>query len=69
MKRKITIFAVFVFLVFFLSTEGWGADWKSFGKDADNNEWYYDIQSISRDQDTVKVWTKIVLSIKQSQTL
>lgn len=47
-----------------LCSFGYGADWKSIGKDADNNEWFYDIQSISRDQDTVKVWTKIVLSDK-----
>lgn len=47
-----------------LSSVVYGADWKSIGKDTDNNEWFYDTQSISQEQDTIKVWTKIVLSDK-----
>jgi len=57
--RKILIGTMLLIL---LSSVGYGADWKSFGKDADNNEWFYDIQSVSRDQETAKIWTKIVLS-------
>jgi len=46
----------------FLSSVGYGADWKYIFKDADNNEWFYDTQSISREQDTIIVRTKKVLS-------
>ena len=60
--RKIILTTMVVLMLF--SSGGYGADWKSFGKDANNNEWFYDTQSISREQDTVKVWTKIVLSDK-----
>ena len=59
--RKIILTAIALML---LSSFGYSADWKSFGKDEDNNEWFYDTQTIARDQDTIKVWTKIVLSDK-----
>lgn len=52
-----------------LSSVVYGADWKSIGKDADNNEWFYDTQNISRGLDTVKVWTKVVLSDKAKADL
>jgi len=50
-----------------LSSVGYGADWKYIFKDADNSEWFYDTQSISLSQDTVNVWTKIVLSDKAKE--
>jgi hypothetical protein len=62
MKGKITIFAVFGFIIFFFSMEGYGADWKHYATDSDANNWFYDTQSISRGQDTIIVRTKEVLS-------
>jgi hypothetical protein len=47
-----------------LSLLGYGADWKFFNSDANGNLWFYDAQSISREQDSVKVWVKFVLSDK-----
>src|SRR4030042_187033 len=61
MIRKI-ILATIALMV--LSSVGYGADWKYFDKDADDNLWFYDTQSISREQDTVRVWVKFVLSDK-----
>ena len=56
-------FAVLGFIVFF-AIEAQAADWKYFSSDADDNLWFYDTQSISREQDAVRVWVKFLLSDK-----
>ena len=56
------VLAVLGLMVVFFSTEGWSADWKHFRTDKNNNEWFYDAQSISREQDIIIVQTKEVLS-------
>ena len=45
-----------------ISSVGYGADWKYFDTGGDGNTYFYDTQSISREQDTVRVWVKFVLS-------
>jgi len=40
------------------------ANWKFLGTDVSGNNWFYDPQSVSRGQDTIEVWNKIVLSDK-----
>jgi hypothetical protein len=45
-----------------LSSVGYGADWKHLTTDEIGDQWFYDTQSVSRGQDTTKVWVKIVLS-------
>jgi hypothetical protein len=57
--RKIILTTIVLTL---LSSVGYGADWKYFCTDKKNNEWFYDTQSISREQDTIIVRTKEVLS-------
>ena len=61
-KMRKTIFTTMLLL--FLSSVVYSADWKSFGSDANNNEWFCDTQSISREEDTTIVRTKVVLSDK-----
>lgn len=58
--RKIILGTMFLML---LSSIGYGADWKYFSN-SDSGDWFYDTQSISREQDTVRVWVKFVLSDK-----
>jgi hypothetical protein len=57
--RKIIIITI---VLLFLSSVGYGEDWKHFYTDANKNEWFYDTQSIPREQDTIIVRTKKVLS-------
>ena len=47
-----------------LSSVGYGADWKYYTNDADGSTYFYDTQSVSREQDTTKVWVKELLSDK-----
>lgn len=59
--KNILILAVFGFIVFF-AIEAQATDWKYYCTDAKGGDHFYDTQRISRGQDTVKVWTKNVLS-------
>jgi hypothetical protein len=45
-----------------LSLVGYGADWKCFGKSPTGSYHFYDTQSISRGQGTIKVRTMTILS-------
>ena len=63
-RRYGVIFTVLGFIVLFFSMEGWGADWKYFRTDEKNNEWFYDAESILREQDIIIVRTKEILSDK-----
>jgi hypothetical protein len=45
-----------------LASVGYGADWKHFITGAKGNDWFYDTQSVSREQNTIIVRTKEVLS-------
>ena len=56
-------FLIFLF-VMVLGSPALGADWKYFEKSSDGDLWFYDTQSISREQDTIRVWVKFVLSDK-----
>ena len=47
-----------------LSSVGYGADWKYYSKDVDGSSSFYDTQSVSRGENTIKVWGKAVLSDK-----
>ena len=57
--RKLILTAM---VLMFLSSVGYGADWKHYATDSSHNDWFYDTQSISRGQDTIIVRTKEVLS-------
>jgi hypothetical protein len=59
--QKVILTTIVLMLI---SSVGYGADWKYFNSDADDNLWFYDTQGISREQDTVRVWVKFVLSDK-----
>ena len=47
-----------------LSSVVYGADWKYYSKDVDGSSSFYDTQSVSRGENTIKVWGKAVLSDK-----
>ncbi len=47
------IFAVSVFIAFFLCKQGWGADWKYIDKDSQNNVWEIDTASISHQPNNI----------------
>ena len=49
-------------VLMFLSSVGYGADWKHYATDSSHNDWLYDTQSISHGHDTITVRTKEVLS-------
>jgi hypothetical protein len=59
--RKV-IFATMVLML--LSSIGYGADWKYYFTDKTQNKWFYDTQSVFREQETTKVWVKDMLSNK-----
>jgi hypothetical protein len=62
-SKRIILANIFLFILV-LSSSTLAADWEYFCTDADDNRWFYDPTSIAREQGTVKVWTKIVLSDK-----
>ena len=47
-----------------LSSVGYGEDWKHYGT-GESGDWFYDTQSISQGEETVKVWIKTKLSDKE----
>ena len=57
--QKVILTTIVLMLI---SSVGYGADWKYFDTGGDGNTYFYDTQSISREQDTVRVWVKFVLS-------
>lgn len=57
--KKTTFLAVIVLIL--LSSVGYGAEWKYFCTHG-GSDWFYDTQSVSRGQKTIKVWTKEVFS-------
>jgi hypothetical protein len=63
-KRHGVILAVIGYIVFFFCMEGWGADWKSLGKN-DEYEFYLDTGSITRSQKNIfRVSVKAVFTDK-----
>lgn len=63
-KRHGVILAIVGYIVFFFCIEGWGADWKHYYSDNENDA-YYDAQSMIHQKDGwVKVWIKTVLKRK-----
>ena len=68
MKGKITIFAVFLFLVSLFFMDAWAVDWVFCAKSKEGLYYYYDPQSIKRaSKDFVQVWTKGVYGEKSVQ--
>lgn len=47
-----------------LSSVGYGADWKCFGTNLNGTDSFYDSQSIIREENTIGVWGKLMLSDK-----
>ena len=63
-KRYGVILAVIGCIVFFFCMEGWGADWKSLGKN-DEYEFYLDTESITPSQENIfRVSVKAVFTDK-----
>lgn len=68
MKGKLTIFAIFVFIISFLSMEARAVDWVLFVTTDDGNSHYYDPKRIKHvSKDTVQVWKKMVFEEKSIQ--
>jgi hypothetical protein len=59
--RKIILVTMVLML---LSSVGYGADWKHFSTHEDGSTLSYDTQTVSRGQDTLKVWLKEIFSDK-----
>ena len=60
--RKV-IFTTMVLM--FLSSVGYGADWKYIFTAPTGGEWFYDTQNITHGKDTTFVWTRWILSDKE----
>jgi hypothetical protein len=68
-KRYGVMFAVIGYMIFFSCMEGWGADWKSLGKN-DEYEFYLDTESITPSQENMfRVSVKAVFTDKGVITL
>ncbi len=58
MRIRYGVIIVVIGFVFFSSTKGWGADWKSFGRNA-TADFYYDTESITHpSKDVLRVSVK-----------
>ena len=52
-------------VLMFISSVGYGADWKYIFTAPTGGEWFFDTQSVSHGQDITLVWTKWILSDKE----